>query len=137
MFWRIVKITVRDYVAAILGRQVLQPELQYRREFDARRKAAADRAELLLLGYLTREQRNTYRYCRWFIVRGQSGRRYSISAKDALYYNVTELDSYGQIVSRLCAHAAANIPMSDHLLTQKLMLEHHEAEFWRVANREM
>ena len=34
-----------------------------------------------------------------------------------------------------CRRAAIDVPMGDHLLTQKLMLEHHETEFRRVANR--
>lgn len=133
MLWRIIKTKVRDYAAALRTRQLL--EEQDRREAEARRKSAPNRAEQLLLDYLTRAQRETYLQYGWFVVRGRSGKRYSIRTKDALYCNVCELDNYGQIVSRLCAHAALNIPMGDQLLTQKLMLEHHEAEFRRIANR--
>ncbi len=131
MPWGITKSKVQDYVAALQARVL---EQQYRRETEARRKAAADRAERLLLEYLTPEQRKTYRHYGWFVVRSQSGRRYMIWAKNALYYNVGELNDNGQAVLHFCAHASENVPMGDHLLVQKLMLEHHEAEFRRVAN---
>ncbi len=133
MLGRSIKTRVKDYVATLQAIQAL--ERQYRRDAGAIRKATRDRAEKLLLDYLTPEQRETYRRKGWFIVHGRSGRRYSIWKKDALYCNVCELGNCGEVVSRLCAHAAINVPMGDHLLTQKLMLEHHEAEFRRVANR--
>jgi len=133
MLWRFIKTRVQDLVAALRARQA--PEQRYRRNAEVNRKAAHDRAEKLLLDYLTPEQRETYRRYGWFVVRGQSGNHYSIWKNNGLYCNICELGEYGQIVSRLCAHAAINVPMGDHLLTQKLMLEHHEAEFQRVANR--
>lgn len=131
MVWRTTMTRVADYVTALKVQMLV---LQYQHEADARRKAAAERAERLLLAHLTPEQRETYSHNGWFVVRGQSGRRYSIWTKDALFYNVSELDDCGQAVLHLCAHAAVNVPMGDHLLTQKLMLEHHEAEFRRIAN---
>ena len=133
MLGRLIKTKVKDYVATLQARQVLEP--LYRRDAEARRKTAPDRAEKLLLEYLAPAQRETYWRYGWFVVLGQSGRRYSIWKKDAPYCNVCELGDFGQVVSRLCAQAAINVPMGDHLLTQKLMLEHHEAEFRRVANR--
>ncbi|MBI2319066.1 MAG: hypothetical protein HYU75_19240 [Betaproteobacteria bacterium] len=133
MLWRFIKSKLQNCLAALPARRGL--ERPYRRELGARGKAAPDRAEQLLLEYLTPEQRGTYwRYGR-FIVRGQSGRRYSVWARDPLYCNVCELGDHGQILWRLCAHAAIDVPVGDHLLTQKLMLEHHEAEFRRIANR--
>ena len=135
MLWRAIKARVKDYVATLRTRRAL--ERLYRREAKTirQRQAAPDRAEKLLLDYLTPAQRETYWRYGWFVVRGHSGCRYSIWTKDPLYCNVCELGDYGQVVSRMCAHAAINVPMGDHLLTQKLMLEHHEAEFRRVANR--
>ncbi len=133
VFWRAIKSKVQDYVATLLARKVL--ERDGRRQVKARRKVAPQRAEQLLLEHLTIEQRHTYWRYGWFIVRGQSGTRYSIWTKDPLYSNVCELDESGQIVSQLCAHAAVNLPRCDQLLTQKLMLEHHEAEFRRIANQ--
>lgn len=135
MLLRFVKTMVRRYAAALQERQALAQRL--RRETGGRPEAARDRGEKLLRGYLTPEQRETY--CRQgrFVVRGQSGRRYSIEASDPRFCNVSELDADGQIISRLCAQAAVNIPIADHLLTQKLMLEHHEAEFRRIANRQL
>ncbi len=133
MLWHLIKTKVRDYMAAL--RAARTPEQRYLRQADARRKSAPSRAERLLLEYLAPEQRESYARYGWFVVRGASGRRYSVWKKDALYCNVCELGTYGQTVSRLCAHAAINVPMGDHLLTQKLMLEHHEAEFRRVASR--
>ncbi len=128
MFLRFVKTMVQSYAAALQERRALVQ--RSRRETEAS-------AEKLLLGYLTPEQRETY--CRQgrFVVRGQSGQRYSIAASDPWFCNVCELDDYGWIVSRLCAHTAGDVPMADHLLTQKLMLEHHEAEFRRIANRQL
>ena len=133
MLWRFIKTKVQHFAETLRARQAL--EQQCRREAGARLQAAPDRAEKLLLDYLTPEQRETYRRYGWFVVCGQSGRRYSIWRKDGLYCNVCELGNYGQTISRLCAHAAINVPMGDHLLTQKLMLEHYEAEFRQIANR--
>ncbi len=133
MLWRDIKSKVRDFMAAL--RAARAPEQRYWRQADARRRSAPDRAEKLLREYLAPEQRETYARYGWFVVRGQSGRRYSIWKKDALYCNVCELGNYGQTVARLCAHAAINVPMADHLLTQKLMIEHHEVEFRRIAFR--
>jgi len=133
MSWRTITSRVHEYVTALLARSRI--ERQGRRELNARRRAAPQRAEQLLLDHLTFEQRQTYWRYGWFIVRGQSGTRYSIWTKDPLYSNVCELDESGQIVSQLCAHAAVNLPRCDQLLTQKLMLEHHEAEFRRIANQ--
>ncbi len=132
VLWRSIKTKARDCVAALRAALATR---QSARQTEARRKSAPDRAEKLLIGYLSAEQRATYTRYGWFVVRGESGRRYSIWKKDALYCNVCELGNYGQTVARLCAHPAIKVPMGDHLLTQKLMLEHHEAEFRRVAFR--
>lgn len=98
------------------------------------RHSAEDRAERLLIAYMTPAQRKSYACSNSFIVQGPSGRRYSITAENGLLFNIHELAEDGQVRLLWCAHAELDMPLGDHLLTQKLMLEHHEQEFRRIAN---
>lgn len=88
------------------------------------------RAKELLLSQLTEEQRKSLLLYGWFTVKSKrSGREYMIEAK-SIVANVTRLDDR----ARLCAHLENSLPRHDHILAQKLMLEHDEDTFLRIAN---
>lgn len=117
----------RDYAATEAAR-VIEPH----------REAAAARARDLLLQNLSEEQRRTFIANKWFVVKGgRSGLSYRIRDKGDLVANVEALDSRGNVVARLCAHGRSDLhlPIADHFLTQKIMLECAEDDFLRVANR--
>jgi hypothetical protein len=100
---------------------------------------AAIKARELLLDQLTTEQRQSFEQHDWFLVRGQSGQHYRIRDDGHVVANieVVERDLLGhdRILHRLCGHISEHVPMADHLLAQKLMLEADEEAFLRLANR--
>jgi hypothetical protein len=98
---------------------------------EPRLPTALDRARELLLSHLTEEQRATFIENRWFVViGGRSRMRYRIETGH-LVANVRRLDDG----ARLCAHCDHSLPMDDHLIAQKLMLEYDEDAFLAIANR--
>lgn len=102
-----------------------------------RYRAAKERAEGLLYENLSDEQRAEIKRSKFFVVTGgKTGRRYKINAEGGLSGNVHEIDDSGVLKRRLCAHIdhAANAPIFDHILAQKLMLEYEEEAFLKVAN---
>lgn len=101
-------------------------------------QAARDRALNLLLSHLTPEQRATFEAKKWFIVEGgRSKRQYRIHANDNVAANIEVLDLDGRrTLSRLCGHCnITKVPLGDHVLAQKIMLESDEDAFLRIANR--
>jgi hypothetical protein len=98
---------------------------------EPRINSALNRARDLLLSQLTDEQRAHLVEHNWFVVIGsRSRRRYKIDAHH-IVANVRRLDDG----ARLCAHCNDNLPISDHLLAQKLMIENDEDSFLAIANR--
>lgn len=98
---------------------------------EPRSPTAFDRARELLLSHLTEEQRATFIENKWFVViGGRSRMRYRIETGH-LVANVRRLDDN----ARLCAHCDHSLPMDDHLIAQKLMLEYDEDAFLAIANR--
>jgi hypothetical protein len=98
---------------------------------EPRSPTAFDRARELLLSHLTEEQRATFIENRWFVViGGRSRMRYRIETGH-LVANVRRLNDN----LRLCAHCDHSLPMDDHLIAQKLMLEYDEDAFLAIANR--
>ena len=91
------------------------------------------RAEQLLLGVLSAEQRETYQRARHIIVTGRSGRRYRV--RRGRVGNVDVIGRNGHIESRLCAHPGVWTPDADVMLAQLLHLQHDDDEFCRTANR--
>ena len=110
-------------------------------------KPAIDRARELLVSHLTAEQRETFERNRWFVVKGgKSGKLYRIRVGEFVAANIEVLDDRQgylfeversvKITHRLCGHLHFHeCPLPDHFLAQKLMLEHDEDEFLRIANR--
>lgn len=99
-------------------------------------EAVRERARALLLTQLTDEQRETFEKNGWFVVEGgKSGRKYRVAANDNCAANIYVLDGE-RVTHRLCGHCdLKKVPLADHLLAQKLMLESAEEEFLRIANR--
>jgi hypothetical protein len=101
----------------------------------ARRAAAHQRARDLLLSYLDPDQRAMFmRERSFYVIGGSTGQRYRIRA-DSYSINVDAVNDNGVIAHRLCAHLDANIPLCDHLLAQKALLEWDEGTFLERANR--
>lgn len=99
-------------------------------------KAAGERAHGLLLAHLTPEQRRTFEANKWFVVEGgRSKQRYRIRA-GTVVANIDVLDGE-HVAHKLCGHInhGAGVPIGDHLLAQKVMLELAEDDFLRLANR--
>lgn len=95
------------------------------------------RANDLLVSMLTDEQRQSYEQHGWFIVVGGStGRRYRIRC-NSYQGNVDLLaaNDNNRIEYRYCGHCRDRIPLGDHLLAQKVMLEIDETAFIALANR--
>lgn len=106
------------------------------RQLEKHPEEARERAIGLLLENLSPEQRETFQKNKWFIVEGgKSGLKYRIHANDNVAANIDVLDG-DKIARRLCGHCeVAKVPLGDHLLAQKIMLENAEEDFLRIANR--
>jgi len=125
---------MQEQPAPAVLRRPPDPEAVERERLDrVQREAARERARTLLLRHLTEEQRAMLAGHGWFVVEGRSGTRYRIRASSAAG-NVDVLHNE-HVLHRLCAHCDLSIPLHDHLLAQKLMLESDESEFLRIANR--
>jgi hypothetical protein len=97
---------------------------------------AEAKARDLLLASLTPDQRASLHAVRWFVVEGKSGRRYRVHDGHVMG-NVDVLEE-GRVLYRLCGHIGdTDMPLADHLLAQKLMLEADEDAFLQIANRHM
>ena len=141
---------VDDYAAAAMAhqQQVLLALDEYRRlqppiVQHAPRAAQAPsqpadpavvKARALLNSMLSLEQRAQYEQYRYFDVISRTTRtRYRVHAGVA--GNIERLDDQGRPVARLCCHlSASDVPEEDHMVMQRLFLEHNEAEFVRTAN---
>lgn len=99
--------------------------------------AAKRRAARLLLENLDAEQRECLRRHGFFVViGGTTGKRYRIRKGAALVANIDVLAANDNVEHRLCGHCDPKVvPLGDHLLAQKIMLECAEDEFLRIANR--
>lgn len=103
---------------------------------DEQAKAANEKARVLLMRHLTKEQQETHRKHGYFDVQGQStpytGRHFRIYTASATM-NVYLMDGDRKIEC-YCA-APENVPRCDALLAQKVMIETNEREFMRKANK--
>lgn len=97
------------------------------------RRVAILKADKLLESVLSSVQRDQLKKLGGFVLRGQSGQLYRIRMGRSA--NVDVLDAQGNVVDRLCAHPAMNVPDQDTMVAQKVMLECDEAVFLRMANR--
>jgi hypothetical protein len=113
-------------LAVLLGRLLLGP-LRRGREALARRRQARQRAEALLLAWLSPEQRAQYRARGRFEVTTAAGRRYRVCPG-----GVVRLNPRG---SAYCIEATAPVPLADEMLATKLLLETDERRFLATAHR--
>jgi len=115
--------------------EVVRQRRQEEQQRQQRLRTAQDRANELLLAHLTPEQRETVKRHGWFVVKGgKSKNRYRISTR-GVAGNVELLTDADRAVFRYCCHLEHGFPSADHHLAQKLMLEHDENDFLRLANR--
>lgn len=100
-------------------------------------RAAADRLAMeLLRSHLNPDQRRMLDAAGLFIVVAPSGARYRIRCGVGVVANIDAMEGEGdRVTHRLCCHLRQGLPMGDHLLAQKIMLEHAEGDFLRIANR--
>lgn len=96
------------------------------------RARAAVRARELLAEHLTPEESAQLAADGYFVVTGESGRRYRIYR--GYSRNIVELDRLGRPIARLCAHPTSALPDEDHMLAQRVYLQAAEADFRRIAN---
>ncbi len=89
------------------------------------------KALALLKSCLTHTQLQQYEDNEWFLVQGnESGRVYQINRY--LQMNVYAYTD-GERGTKYCAVPVDHVPIEDHLLAQKLMIETEEEEFLRIA----
>jgi hypothetical protein len=104
-----------------------------RRRREAREYRRAERiAARLLETHLNRMQRRQFRRLRSFHCIAPNGTRYRV--RHGWSGNVEEIGPNGKVLNRFCIHPRENVPISDNLLAQKLMLETDDTEFRRIAN---
>lgn len=104
-----------------------------RRQNAAKRQAADERAEKLLVSILSTSQREQYTAERRFTVHLPNGNRYMV--RKGRHGNIERIDEQGKRIENLCVHVAPHeIPDCDNMAAQKLMLETNEPELRRIAN---
>jgi hypothetical protein len=104
----------------------------YTAQVKARQEAAA-KAEILLLSFLTEEQKAQYKQSGYFETLSNDNKRYRI--KKGRSGNVKELNDQGREVYSFCGHPAEAVPDQDTMLVQLLMLTTDAEAFRRIANR--
>ena len=91
-----------------------------------------EKAEELLLTSLTDQQRMEYLDTQEFRVRGNAtGTTYILQRKHQI--NIISLDKYGNKLEKFCIVPDENVPVEDHMLAQKLIIENDER--WFIAIR--
>lgn len=91
------------------------------------------RAEALLKANLDAQQAAEFEKERAFTVISKDGqRRYRV--RKGWQHNVERIDAAGKKLHTLCAHPTDSVPHYDNMLAQKLLLEHAEDEFLKMAN---
>ena len=107
--------------------------LQVFRDLLCNQEGPATRSMRLLMGNLTRSQREQLArdHC-FYVVGGDSGRRYRIEHGNSL--NIEEFDDSGKRVMKWCFLPEGNLPTGDVLLAQKIALELFETETKEIAN---
>jgi hypothetical protein len=113
--------------AAVVLAGLLIGPIQQGRDALARRRQARQRAEELLLAWLSPEQRAQYRASGRFQVTTAAGHRYQVCPG-----GVVRLDPRGWAY---CIEATTSVPVADELLAFKLLLETDERRFLATAHR--
>jgi hypothetical protein len=119
----------------IAAQEAAQAETRRLREEQERRKAAATKkARALLRATLTPAQRRELdRLNRFHVI--VEGRTYRINR--GVSGNIELLEERGDelfVKESFCIHSDHELPVEDHMLAQKLLLETDEVAFRRIAN---
>lgn len=96
-------------------------------------KVAEEKATQLLREHLDEEQRKEHAERKRFFVVSQSGERYEVDCQKR-QHNVYRVDAAGKRLIEYCIYQKGELPLPDNALAQKLLLEHNEREFVRIAN---
>lgn len=94
--------------------------------------AAHAKSMELLKRYLTPRQWKSLTIRRYFLVKAQSGRYYRLSNYDK-FNNIYKMRPSNRHAEELLCAYLSGVPMGDHLLAQKLMLETQEKKLLRIA----
>jgi hypothetical protein len=113
-------------VVVVLARLLVGPVRRGRATL-ARGRQARQRAEVLLLAWLSPDQRAQYRSRGRFEVTTAAGHRYRVCPG-----GVVGLDPRGWAY---CIEATSPVPVADELLAFKLLLETDEQRFLALAHR--
>jgi len=97
-----------------------------------KKKDAKEKALALLRGALDQKQLEDLKKHNYFYVRSPSGKLYRIDEGRA--GNVKLVDENKKRIKTYCAHPREYVPNHDTMLVQKIMLEHKEKDFLRIAN---
>ena len=111
---------------AVLLARLLRGPIRRGREALARQRLARQRAEALLVAWLSPEQRAQYRARGRFEVTTAAGRHYRVCRG-----GVVRLNPRG---SAYCIEATAPVPLADEMLATKLLLETDERRFLATAH---
>jgi heme exporter protein D len=122
----LVWLAVAAAVVMVLARLLAGPVRRGRATL-ARRRQARQRAEALLLAWLSPDQRAQYRSRGRFEVTTAAGHRYRVCPG-----GVAGLDPRGWAY---CIEATSPVPVADELLAFKLLLETDEQRFLATAHR--
>jgi len=132
------QMAIRPYRAAEATRLAQEAAAQQQerwRQVEETKKIAVtaeSTAEKLLAEHLDDKQLEQFRNHRYFEVIRDAGKRvYRI--KHGWAGNI-EVFEGGRLVETMCIHPSAQVPFSDNLLAQKLLLEADEQRFRRIAN---
>lgn len=124
----------RDSLQIVWDGEQRRREAQRRHDRVQRLRArVADRRAVALLNeVLDDEQRASWADHQRFRVTAGSGRIYEIT--NGFVGNIYRLNDEGERETSYCIHGSGPLPVADHVLAQKLLLEANEDEFLRIAN---
>ncbi len=125
--WWALGIIMGLVAAAVVFGRLLLGLVWWVREASGRRREAAQRAEALLVAWLSAAQRAQYRRWGWFEVHTAAGHRYGIWPG-----RVVRLDVRG---AGYCIEATTPAPVAEEMLANKLLLETDERRFLATAHR--
>lgn len=125
-----------EQIAEVRARQAADArEWQERQRVTAAARATArERAEALLLDWLTPQQSCDYHNHKYFDLVAASGRRWRVNCGGGQAGNIHLIDEAGQWVATYCAHPPGGLPDPDAWLAQRLQLLTDEPGFLAVAN---
>ena len=98
------------------------------------REAARKRAAELLLAHLDKDQQESLKRERKFIVHSRDRQRVYV-VHHGRAGNVQLLNKAGVPIAKYCIHPVMECPDEDTMLAQKLMIETDEESFLRIANK--